>query len=250
MWFTLLCVFAVGAIIGSFLNVVIYRLPRGESLISPGSRCPLCGHSLAWYDNIPIISYLILRGRCRYCGKKISPRYLLVEITVATSFLTNYILWGLSWEFFSFELFFLILVTATLIDLDYKRIPDVLTFGGLFVGLLLSGLTGFIPLKLSVLGAILGGLTLLILRFLGGAIFKKEALGIGDVKFLSSIGAFLGPVGAISTLFLGSIWGTAMIPIFLKEQKTDGRIPFGPFLTLGALSFLYYGQLLVRVIRS
>ncbi len=241
-------IFTAGAVIGSFLNVIIYRLPRGESIIFPGSRCPNCGHPIKWYDNVPIISFILLGGKCRYCKSPISPRYPIVEFITASFFLVHYILWGISWKFFAFNFFVLILLTSTLIDLDFKRIPNILTYGGIAVGLLLSGLTGFIPFEYSLLGALIGGIVLLVVRVLGGLVFKREAIGLGDVKLLSSIGAFLGPIGAVASLFMGSLLGTLMVPVFKREGDTKDGIPFGPFLTLGAMSFLYFSKDIVRLI--
>ena len=231
-------IFLFGAFIGSFLNVLIYRIPRRESIIFPASRCPECGTPLKFYDNIPILSFIILRGRCRYCGNKISPRYLTVEILASSLFLLLYIEKGVSVIFFSHILFVSILITLSFIDLAHYRLPDILTIPGMFAGLIFSIFLKFI--RNSLVGISTGVLTGIILSYFGEKVFKREAFGGGDLKLLAMIGAFLGPWGVLLSLFIGSVIGS-IVGIFWKKRE----IPFGPFLAIGATVDIFLGSLII-----
>lgn len=232
MW---ILIFVVGAALGSFLNVVIYRLPRGESLLYPPSRCPKCGHKIEFYDNIPILSYILLRGKCRYCGAKISLRYPIVEGLTAILLTFLYLKFGISIAFFKFSLLLLLLMVLSFIDLDLMILPNKITIPGIFTGILLS-----IPEEFfvnSLIGAISGYLAGLVLYYGGAFVFRKDAFGGGDVKLLSLIGAFMGIKGLLLSLFLGSIAGS-IVGVSLKKK----RVPFGPFLAIGALIAIFYGK--------
>jgi leader peptidase (prepilin peptidase)/N-methyltransferase len=243
---TSIFLFLLGTVLGSFLNVVIYRLPRGESILAPSSHCPRCGRKLTPWENIPLLSYLLLGGKCRTCKVWISPRYPVVEFLMGISLPIHHSLWGFSPLFFAYSVFFALLLLIIFIDLDHLRIPDPLTLGGILLGLLFALISGALsPLK-SLFGVLLGASTLLFVRWLGTLIFKKEAMGLGDVKFLAMVGAFLGPLGALFTLFAGSLWGTLMVPILNKKHKERSVLPFGPYLSLGALTFLYFGGYITR----
>ncbi|TAL17553.1 prepilin peptidase [bacterium] len=239
--------FVLGAMVGSFLNVVIYRLPREESLSTPPSRCPGCGTRIAPWNNIPIISFILLRGKCASCGIKISPRYPAVETLMGV--LSLY-LWTLHGEtplaFGAYFVFLAGLVAATFIDLDHKIIPDSISLGGIPLGLALSHVTG-IGWKASLLGIAAGGGILLAVSLAYLYIMKKEGMGMGDVKLLAAIGAFLGWQGVLFTIFTSSIAGSfiGIIVLKMKGEGSDYEIPYGPFLALGATAYLFWGTRLI-----
>ena len=243
-WSLYLVVGILGALIGSFLNVCIFRLPRGESIAWPGSHCPSCSHPIGFYDNIPLLSYLWLGGRCRACRVPISIRYPLVEATNALGFLT--ILWyfGPTWTAALYALLFSALVVVTGTDLTHKMIPNVITLPGMVVGLL--GAVTVLPVGVinSVVGLTLGGGLLWLLAWLSPYLFGKEGMGGGDIKLLAMIGAFLGWKPALLTIMIGSLTGSiiGISLISLRIIKRDDYIPFGPFLVLGALLSLFFAQ--------
>lgn len=246
--FLAIFIFLVGLSVGSFLNVLIYRLPRNESIIFPASHCPSCGKILKWWENIPLLSFLILKRRCRYCSTPISFRYPLVELLTALLFLTIFFHFGLSFRTL-FALFFgVLLVAVGVIDLKHQIIPNKLVFPGLgigFVGLFLTALLkeDFLPLagKSSIFYSFLG------LAGGGGFLFlfaliKEEWMGGGDVKLAALMGLFLGGYVFLALVlgsFVGAIVGLSLIISRRIERKTP--IPFGPFLVLGALVTLFFG---------
>ncbi len=226
--------FLLGASLGSFYNVLIYRIPRGISIVSPPSHCPQCGQRIRWYDNIPIVSYLILRGRCRYCGAKISIRYPLVE--AFTGFLA--VLCRVRFEepflSFVFFVFFSMLLVASLIDWDTFILPDTFTLGGLAFGLVVSVFRQDFSLKESLLGAFVGGGIFLLIYLYYTKLRKIEGLGFGDVKLMAFIGSVAGLWGVIYAVFLGSLLGLLYaLPIILKNKSLQFALPYGPFLSLG-----------------
>ena len=258
-WFTAAVALLVGACIGSFLNVVILRLPAGESLVTPGSHCA-CGQPIAWRDKIPIFSWLILRGNARCCGRPFSARYPLVELLTALLFL------ACAWEFSPAPmlcgwLFLSSLLAATCIDLDHLLIPDVFTLGLGGAGVVLSFLvpalhgeqSGYLALDSlrsgadAITGLLLGSGLVLWIALIAGSILKKEAMGFGDVKFVGAIGAFCGWRGAVFSVFGGAFVGTAWFLLaLLGRGKTraapsfGAQIPFGPMLAIaGGLYFLF-----------
>lgn len=247
---TYIVAFLFGAVVGSFLNVCIYRLPRGLSIVRPGSSCPHCKGPIHAYDNIPILSYLILRGRCRNCGKRISPRYPIVE--ALNGILYVLVLWrfGLGPEAIVFMAFASASIVITFIDLDFQIIPDVITLPGTLIGLLAGGLLlpdvfdRAVPLgfKNSLIGAALGfGLFYFI------AIVSRGGMGGGDIKMMAMVGAVTGWKGVLLTTFVASLVGAA-VGIGLMILKGTGRkakIPFGPFLALGFLVSILLGQQLL-----
>jgi len=242
-----LLVFLLGLCLGSFLNVVIYRLPRGLSVIRPRSFCPLCGHRLAWHENIPLISYLWQRGRCRGCGGRIALRYPAVELLSGAMALFFFHREGLSFSAFVLYAFSLMLVAASFIDLEHRIIPDEITLGGLLFGLLASPWNPIINPREALLGALCGAGAFYLLGEYYLWIRKREGLGEGDYKFLALIGAFLGPANLISVVFLASLWGIvgALTMAFLGKKRISGgsALPFGPFLSLGALSVVILPKL-------
>ena len=203
--------FVLGAIIGSFLNVCIYRMPRNESIVRPGSRCPGCGTPIRFYDNIPIVSYLILRGKCRKCGQAISIRYAAVELLTAVLFAVLFWLFGLSIELAIALVFACLLIVISLIDLEFLIIPDILSLGGLGLGILLSFFRrpDFWIID-ALLGVLLGGGILYAIAKLYELVRKAEGMGGGDIKLLAMIGAFCGWKGILFALVSGSVIGTVV----------------------------------------
>jgi len=236
-------IFLLGLIIGSFINVVVHRLPRGESLVSPGSHCPHCGEPIRAWDNIPLLSFLVLRGKCRYCGKPIGWRYPIIELLTGIIFGFSYVRFG--WQPFLFiALYFsAILLMVSFIDLEHQIIPNKIIFPAIIVGgvakLVLKPETVWVSLAGFVLA---GGFLLLV------GLLKKDAMGGGDVKLAAFMGLILGST-VIMALFLAFILG-AVAGILLILLKIKGRkelIPFGPFLALGGLITLFWSQELLDV---
>ncbi len=233
--------FALGAVLGSFANVVIYRLPRRESLVVPGSHCPHCQAPIRAYDNIPILSYLVLRGRCRSCGASIAVRYVIVETAAGV------MLAGLVWQYgFSvatlrFAVLALTLLVVFFIDLDWSIIPNVITYPGILVGLILSGASGTLPSSaVACVGA--GGAFLLV------GILSRGGMGGGDIKLAAMIGAYLGVPGVVVALFLAvSIGaGAGLLLLALRLRTRKDMIPFGPALAVGALIAVFASDVIVR----
>lgn len=235
----------LGLVVGSFLNVLIYRLPINESIVYPASHCPKCNHKLSWYDNIPVLSYLMLKGRCRYCKEPISPRYFVVE-------LINAALWLIAYKFFSFSVMFAlscvflsVLIVIIFIDLEHFIIPDILVIIILGNGVI----SLFFPYEMTVPEKLLGLIVSLILFFLSyliGKAVKKEAIGGGDIKLVFAVGLFLGIKLTILGLFLAALLGTIIeVPRLMKARKmnqVDYIVPFGPYLAFGFMLALFVGN--------
>ena len=261
-----------GAMIGSFLNVCICRVPEGKSIVTPGSHCPRCGKAIRWYDNLPLISFLLLRGRCRHCHGSISVQYPLVEGVTALLSLLLFMRFGPSLQYVIYFAFAAALVVVTVIDLYHQIIPNVISLPGIAAGLLaswflpnpalLDGLlrgllfqAGRIGVNLSnhaafvdsLLGILLGGGSLLLVIHLYYWLRKAEGMGGGDVKLLAMVGAFLGWKAVVVTIifssFIGSIVGVTVMVWKGKDLKY--AIPYGPFLSLGAMMALFYGEGLI-----
>ncbi|WP_457600657.1 prepilin peptidase [Hydrogenivirga sp.] len=229
-----LAVFLLGLVLGSFYNVLIYRLPRNVSVVFPSSHCPECKHRISWYDNIPIVSYLILRGRCRHCGAKISLQYPLVELSSGLLALYSYYKWGLSPEALIYYAFFSALLVASLIDLKFFILPDVITLPGIVLGLGSSFLRSDITPVQSVVGALTGFAIPFAIYIYYVKLRKMEGLGFGDVKLLAFIGSVTGVYGVFTGLFLGSLFGLVFaLPSIVRNRNTQFVIPFGPFISLG-----------------
>lgn len=233
-----------GAIVGSFLNVCIVRLPKEESILFPGSHCPFCNKPIAFYDNIPLISYLLLSRRCRHCKTIISVQYPLVEGITALFSLLLFLRFGPSLSYLIYFAFVSALIVITVIDLYHQIIPDVISLPGVGVGLLSSLIIPQITFFNSLFGILLGGGSLFLVATGYQWLFKREGMGGGDVKLLAMIGAFLGWKAVILTILLSSLIGsiTGIIVIALKGKDFKYAIPFGPFLSLGATISLFYGQ--------
>ncbi|MDR3568422.1 MAG: prepilin peptidase [Syntrophobacteraceae bacterium] len=237
--------FVAGAILGSFYNVVIHRLPLGQSIVRPGSRCPSCGNALAAYDNIPLLSFLILGGKCRHCGSAISNRYPLVEAISAILALVLFRRYGLHPQLPIEFIFCSLLLIITMIDLDTMEIPNVLSIPGIALGFGFSFLTPRLSWSGSLLGIALGGGVFYLIAVLFYLVRRKEGLGGGDIKLLAMIGAFLGWKGVIFTILVSSVSGIIIaIPLMWRSGNGLGSaLPFGPFLALGAVSYVFWGQL-------
>ncbi|MCX5794492.1 MAG: prepilin peptidase [Elusimicrobia bacterium] len=240
-----LLAFWLGACLGSFINVVAYRLPREESLVLPGSHCPRCGRPIAPYDNIPILSWLLLRGRCRRCGKSISARYLLVELLMAFLSLAVWLRWQ-SHPGWAVPVVLAVgdLLALSLIDWDTGFIPDALSFsliaGGLLcapINPLLTRASWYWSVAASAQGATVGFLICWGIAELGKRLFGKEAMGWGDVILLAGVGAWAGGTGAYDCLLVGSLLGTiyGVGRVLKGELRMADPVPFGPFLAAGAV---------------
>jgi leader peptidase (prepilin peptidase) / N-methyltransferase len=237
-----LIVFVLGLIIGSFCNVVVYRLPLEKSIVSPRSQCRACSNAIRPIDNIPLISYLILRARCRFCKERISLRYPAVEFAIGSLFVLLWLKFGVSLLFAGYAALTSTLLVVALIDYDHKIIPNVITLPGIVIGLGLSIWTLPITLMESLSGLLLGGGLFYLIAFL-----TKGGMGGGDIKLIAMIGSFLGWPGALFTIFsgalLGSLVGIALMLLGRKGRKD--KVPFGPFLSCGAILFILSGKDLI-----
>ncbi|KAF1086553.1 Type 4 prepilin-like proteins leader peptide-processing enzyme [Sporotomaculum syntrophicum] len=243
MYFVQVLVFIIGACIGSFLNVCIYRLPRGQSVVSNPSHCPGCGRRLGVPDLVPLLSYVLLKGRCRYCGERISARYPLVELLTALLFLVAYHFWGLQWQTVAMWLFFAVLVTAAFIDFQHKIIPDELILAGGVLGLPLVFLSGPGKLVDGLIGFLFAGLLFLFI-----AVVSNGGMGGGDIKLSALMGLYLGFPNIIVALFssflLGGLSGIALMALRAKNRKDS--VPFGPFLAFGSVLAAFYSGQIIR----
>jgi len=247
-WIKLSLVFFMGCCLGSFLNVCIYRLPRRLSIAFPRSFCPHCQAPIRAYDNIPLLSYLLLGGRCRMCRTGISWRYPLVEALTGGVALGLFIKFGPSFLFFSTLAFAAALIVITFIDLDHRIIPDVISLPGIAVGFLLAVFGSVVTIKESLIGIAVGGGSLYLVAFSYQLLTKREGMGGGDVKLLAMIGAWLGWKAILFTLFFASLSGTFIGGGAMLIQK-EGRhyaIPFGPFLAFSALAYIFFGSQMIN----
>ncbi len=244
--------FVMGLVIGSFLNVCILRIPHGQSVIWPGSRCLLCKTPILWFDNIPLLSFIRLRAQCRWCGGKISWRYPLVEFLNGVGYLGIVYKFGWNRSALVYALFLSLLLVVTMIDFDHFVIPDVISLPGLVIGFFAAAFILPLGWAGSLLGMALGGGILWMLAAVSPYVFGKEGMGGGDIKLLAMIGAFLGWQHVCMTLFLASCAG-AMVGIGLMAFRYMERgeyIPFGPFLSAGAMASLVFYQELFGMYES
>lgn len=245
--FVYIVAFAMGSIVGSFLNVCIYRIPRNLSIIIPSSRCPSCNSPVKPWDNIPILSYIFLGGRCRACKVRISLRYPFVEFLNAAFYVM--VLWrfGFGWHMLMYFVFCSALIVIAFIDLDFQIIPDRITLPGILIGLITGSFLlpdpflrcSALGYRSSIIGLLVGGGL-----FYAVAILSRGGMGGGDIKMMAMVGSLMGWKSVLLTTFLGSLVG-AVFGIFLMLFKGKGRktkIPFGPFLALGSVITLFYGQ--------
>ncbi|MCF8027136.1 MAG: prepilin peptidase [Desulfobacteraceae bacterium] len=244
-WFL---VFFMGLCIGSFLNVCISRIPRELSIVRPGSRCPDCSTAIAFYDNIPVISWLLLKGRCRACGKTISLRYPLVELATGAMAVFVMLKYGISVSALIYFLLICALITISLIDLDHRIIPDSISLPGIAAGFLAAFLLPELSWLDSLIGILIGG-GILYAVALGYYLFAgKEGMGGGDIKLLAMLGAFIGWKGVFFTIFAASLIGTAVgVAMMIASGKNlKFAVPFGPFLSAGAVIYLFFGQRIIQ----
>ena len=234
----------LGLIIGSFSNVCIYRIPKNESIVFPASHCPNCHTPIKAIDNVPILSFLLLKGKCRKCGEKISIRYPVVEFLTGAIYLLIFLIYGRSYQTLIYALLSSALIIISFIDLDVQIIPDEISLPGIVIGLALSFIVPYISYLNSLLGIIAGGGIIFLIALAGLAIFKKEAMGGGDVKLSAMIGAFIGWKYIIVSLFIGFFIGAiaGILLILLKIRNRDDLVPFGPFIVLGSFITLLWGE--------
>ncbi|UCF73756.1 MAG: prepilin peptidase [Deltaproteobacteria bacterium] len=238
-----LFVFLLGSILGSFLNVCIYRLPKKESILSPPSHCPHCGEPIRFYDNIPILSYLLLGGKCRHCKEHISLRYPVVEGLSGLLSLALFIKYSLTAQFLLLLLFAAALIIITFIDLDYQIIPDIISIPGIFLGI---GASFFIPIMSwfeSLFGILIGGGFLLLVAIGYKWLTGREGMGGGDIKLLAMVGAWLGWKAIPFILFSSSLIGVLIGggTGLMKKRGLRSRIPFGPFLSISSIIYIFFG---------
>jgi leader peptidase (prepilin peptidase) / N-methyltransferase len=241
--------FALGAAVGSFLNVCIYRFPAEKSVVAPGSSCGACGSGIRWYDNVPILSFLLLRGRCRACGAPISIQYPVIELATALIWTAAAIRFGLSWDAAHSALFMTLLLGIAMTDAREMVIPDQFTVLGGLAGLALAAIPGGMSFLQAIIGAVFAYVLLWIVKFIAEKILKKPALGVGDIHMMAMVGAFVGPTGALLTLLLGSVFGLIFgIPLqFLRGRLSPlgTYLPLGVFLAMGAAIAHVWGDAIV-----
>lgn len=237
-------IFLIGAIFGSFANVVIYRLPKDESVVKPGSHCMSCNTPVRWFDNIPIFSWFILRGKCRHCHAKYSFRYPFVELLMAGLFALSYHYAGWSWSLLEYLFFVFGLVVCSFIDFDHMILPDEFTLSGIVIGLVGAFLNPQREFLDALLGVLMGGGFLWGVAYVYYLLTKREGMGGGDIKLLGWIGALLGwksiPFVIMSSAVIGSVVG--LVAARSQNAGLKTVIPFGPYLALGALMYLFGGQ--------
>jgi leader peptidase (prepilin peptidase)/N-methyltransferase len=244
----LILAFILGTMVGSFLNVCVYRIPGGESIVLPASHCRACKKPIAFYDNIPLVSFLVLKGKCRHCDAPLSFQYPLVELLTGLLAVACVLKWGAAYAAAVWFVFCAALLVVTFIDLAHQIIPDVISLPGIVCGLLFSLMPdqqGFIS---SFIGAVLGGGSLYLIRQVYYAVTRQEGMGLGDVKLLAMMGAFLGWNAILFIImvasFAGALLGIAVMIIKRKDRRY--AIPFGPFLSVGAVSYLFCGQAMIN----
>lgn len=260
-------VFIFGSIVGSFLNVCIYRMPLGKSVVWPGSHCPMCEKKIFWYDNIPFISYILLGGRCRFCKGRISFRYLIIELLTAIMFVALFDRYRLSYDFFFYIVFVCNLIIATFVDIRHRIIPNEVTIGGIILGFILSSIKGFnlspinyqfSPMLNSFRGIVIGGGMIYLTRSLFDLVYfrilrkpavqgETQSMGDGDIKLLAMIGAFLGWQKVILTFFLAPFFGI-IVGIINLIVKKEHLIAYGPFLSIAAILSVFWFDKILRLI--
>lgn len=251
-WYGPLVSLVFGLCIGSFLNVCIFRIPLEKSIVWPRSFCPNCQHMIAWYDNVPVLSYLFLRGRCRSCQVRISPRYPLVELLTGVLFVAVYNQHGLAWPALVFWIMTAGLIVGTFVDFDHMIIPDRISMGGMVFGVVASALlpelhhleSAGAAITRSMVSLAFGSGILWVVAIVGKWVFKKDAMGFGDVKLLGAIGALIGIPGVVYTILISSLAGTlvGVTLILIGGRKWQSRIPYGPYLAAGAVSWVLGGD--------
>lgn len=240
--------FIFGAVVGSFLNVCICRMPKDESVVSPPSHCPRCDYQIRWYDNIPMFSYMLLRGKCRGCGTHISLQYPVVELLNGLLTLALFLKFGPTISFLALFLFCSALVVITFIDLEHQIIPDEISLSGIVIGFVFSFFLPWLTWLNSLLGILLGGGSLLLVAYGYQLLTGKEGMGGGDIKLLAMMGAFLGWKSVLFIIFASSLIGSVVGITMMLVQKKDSKlaIPFGPYLAFGAVLYIFSGPQLIH----
>ena len=240
-------VLVAGLCIGSFLNVCIYRLPLNKSIVKPRSCCPICSHIIQWYENIPLLSYIFLMGKCRGCRNRISLRYPMIELLTGLFAISTFLKFGLTPQALIYYIFICALIIITFIDIDHFIIPDVISLPGIPLGFLAVFFLPEITYKESLLGILVGGGSLLVVLKTYHFITKEDGMGFGDVKILSMIGAFLGWKAVLFTIFVSSVIGTltGFLTMIFKGDGLKQALPYGPFLAIGAIAYLFHGDELI-----
>ena len=237
--------FLLGAVLGSFFNVVIYRLPESISIVKPPSHCPGCGEKVRWQDNIPLVSYIVLNGQCRNCDFRIPIKYLIVETLSAFLFLYAYLNLGLTFELLTFLVFVSLLIPISFIDLKTTYIPDSISISGIIIGLILSVFRGLV--FVSFIGAGTGVVLILTIIIVGKKVYRKDVMGYGDIKLAALIGAFVGWAGLLLTIMIGSFLGALYGLVQIKRGKLtmESQVPFGPYLAVGGVVSFLYGKWII-----
>ncbi len=252
-WYPYVMTVIFGLVIGSFLNVLIYRLPRKKNVALARSACPHCGKLIAWYHNIPVFGFIWLKGKCASCSKRISLRYPLVEMANAAMYL--FFLWrfGLTTEGIVFAALASVLMVIFLIDVDFQIIPDVITLPGIIAGMAVSFIPeGITPVQ-SLTGLLVGGGALYLIALIGDFIFKKESMGGGDIKMAAMLGAFLGWQKVLLVFMSSAVIGlivSLILMMFSKALRKERLIPFGPFLSIAAVIAVVYGDQIIKLYLS
>ncbi len=242
-------IFIIGACIGSFLNVCIYRIPENKSIVFPGSFCPKCNKNIPFYLNFPILSYLFLIGRCKFCKTSISVRYPIIEALTGLFALLTFLWFGLTLVMLYWFVFICVLLTLSFIDIDHQIIPDIISLPGIIV---FASSFYFIPdmtLKHTLIGIFAGGGSLFAVAYIYTLIRKQEGMGGGDIKLLAMIGAAIGIKGVFFTIFAGSLLGTItgfLIMLYNQVANMQLKIPFGPFLSMGAILYIFFGTEIIN----
>jgi len=240
-------IFIIGLCIGSFLNVCIYRLPASQSIAHPRSKCPQCGTPIAFYDNIPVLSYLWLKGHCRHCRVRIGLRYPIIELLGGLFALATFLKFGLTIEALIYFAFIASLLVVTFIDLDHRIIPDVITLPGIPICFAASFAIPTVIYRDALLGILVGGGSLFLVAWTYNLFTKKEGMGGGDIKLLAMMGGLVGWQGVVFTIFVSSLVGTlAGLAIMVQSRKgMKLAVPFGPFLSIGCITYIFFGPQLI-----
>lgn len=240
----IIAVFIAGVAIGSFLNVCIYRLPRGESLMRPASHCPHCNKSILWRHNIPVLSYIVLKGRCAYCAKPISRQYPLVELFSGIAAVSVYLYSGLTLQTIFLFYFICCLIVITVIDWQTNLILNKMLLFFLGGGIVLNIWIGFIPWSEALAGSLSGGIVLLLIVFAARWYYQKDSLGYGDVKFAAVLGFFLGWELVLLSLYFGFVLTAVYFFLFRHRYNLSfaSKLPMGPFISISSLIWLVWGQ--------
>jgi leader peptidase (prepilin peptidase)/N-methyltransferase len=247
-WLLYILIAWLGLVFGSFLNVLIYRIPRHKGVVFDRSACPNCGARISWYHNIPLLSFMWLRGKCASCRKPISWRYPAVEALNAILYLYFFWQFDLTLSFVIFSALASALLVIFFIDLDFQIIPDVITLPGMAAGLAVSLLPGGLGILPSLVGLLVGGGALYLIALAGDFLFKKESMGGGDIKMAAMLGAFLGWQKVLLIFMSSAVIGlvvSLVIMIFSKALRKERVVPFGPFLSIAAVVAMIYGDRII-----